>query len=118
MRVINNYITREVFLATIFNDGVKSFKELHTYVDDADLPIKDFDFIVKLVLLAEKLEIIYVKKRRNVAQSSLHKNVRWYMGKLEREGKIKGFTGVVGRPKGSKNPLFNISESLRRLLDN
>ena len=77
---------------------------------------KLYSDLVNLVIHAEKLKILYVKKGKKDSVSSYHKNVRWYLGKLQRNKKIEGFTGVVGRPIGSKKKNYDILESAKRLI--
>lgn len=117
MRQIKNFTTRDIFLAKIFNDGLGEFSELHELVENPNDPITNFDKIVDIVIAAEDKGILYKKSTKSSERSSYHKNVRWYMGQLERTGKIKGFTGVVGRPKGSRNSESSILESCQGLLD-
>ena len=117
MRVIKNYTTREDFLSIAFNEGIEKFEQLHDLVEHNDKPITDFKSLVELVIEAERCGILYQKSNKSIQHTSYLKNVRWYLGKLEREGKIKGFTSVVGRPKGSKNLNSSILESCLGLLD-
>jgi len=116
MRKIKNYITRDVFLTKIYNEGVADFEELHHFACNINEPVRDFSLIVDLVKEAEKQGILYKKHTKSMKLSSYYKNLRWYMGRLERKGKIKGFTGVVGRPKGAKSLDRGLLESIQNLL--
>ena len=54
--------------------------------------------LVREVKKAEKSGTLVVKRDKDKPYESYEKNIRWYMGKLQRERKIKGFLGPVGRP--------------------
>lgn len=117
MRKITNFATRDEFLTTIFKKGVLNFQSLHRFVDEPGQPITDLDEIIDMVINAEECGILFVKKNKSQDRSSYSKNIRWYMGRLERDKKIKGFTGVVGRPKGSTNSCAKALEALQGLLN-
>lgn len=61
--------------------------------------IRTIEGLIKAIKKAEKDGILVVKRNVNKSDETYEKNIRWYMGCLQREGKIKGFCGPVGRPK-------------------
>ena len=58
--------------------------------------------LIKRVKQAEEEGTLVIKRAKNKTDDVYEKNIRWYMGKLERDGKIKGFLGPVGRPSKNK----------------
>ncbi len=60
--------------------------------------ITKLDDIIKEVIHAEKIGTLVVKGNVNKSYETYVKNVRWYMGELERSGQIKGFLTKIGRP--------------------
>ena len=62
--------------------------------------VRTIPALIKAIKKAEKEGILVVKRNKSKPDAVYEKNIRWYMGELERTGKIKGFLGPVGRPKG------------------
>lgn len=60
--------------------------------------IKTLETLIKHVIRAEKEGVLVVKGNVEKQYSDYVKNVRWYMGELERSGRITGFLKRVGRP--------------------
>ena len=77
-----NKVTRFKFLADEYNSGKTSIKEL-----------------IKSVKKAEKKGVLVVKGNQNKTDETYEKNISWYLGELERDGKIKGYLKAVGRPR-------------------
>ena len=60
--------------------------------------IKDMKKLIKRVKDAEKKGILVVKRDPVKSDEAYAKNISWYLGQLERDRKINGFLGAVGRP--------------------
>lgn len=77
-----NKKTKFEFLAEAWNSGVT-----------------DMDALVNLVQKGEEQGVLVVKGNQAKSKETYEKNISWYLGELERDGKIKGFLKAVGRPK-------------------
>jgi len=73
--------TRYDLIAELYNSGVTSIKR-----------------IITKVKAAEKKGVLIVKSTNEKNDSFYERNVKWYLGQLNRKGLISGYTSVVGRP--------------------
>jgi len=84
--------TRYDLIAELYNSGVTSIKR-----------------IITKIKAAEKKGSLIVKSKNEKNDSFYERNVKWYLGQLNRKGLISGYTSIIGRPVKAKKPTARLS---------